>query len=298
MTNRARSADHVQAANDALGYLIHLNMLVGSVNADLPAAFAFSADSASRQGRRRGRAAQDSPASDDEHGRIRVDLANQASIWNVADDFWRVVGWAFNCSVQYPARWERWKLWLRFMLDVLEDDLEACITKAKVEENSGGQAARDIIMSGSLLARYLVVTGDGRTGKRRVMRAILPDGSNKSIAEFGEIWKNETKEIKPSKDQEDSRRKRLNVNEGEFGDYMDLDDEGDDGEQHPLTNSVPSVRRSGRKASKIEESVSDEESVSASGPRSSDFGGAESILLRQRFLALVSPLGSFDSFSD
>ena len=49
-------------------------------------------------------------------------LGNEESLWSRADDFWHAVGWAFNCSVRYPGRWERWRIWLELMCDVLQDD--------------------------------------------------------------------------------------------------------------------------------------------------------------------------------
>lgn len=288
MSNRALSPDHVQAANDALLFLGQLNCLVGPSASNFHSAFAFTSSSSPRSGRRRVRVdADDSPASYDEHYRLRVSLANDASIWSSADDLWCVVGWAFNCSVRHPSRWDRWKLWLNLILDILEDDLEACIIASKAVPQD--QAALETILSSSLLATYLSVASDSRTGKRRVMRAILADGGSKSMAEFGEIWKNETKEIKrPSGHGEDERR-QLDLREGQFGDYMDLDEDLDDIDEQLPSTCVSSKRRSVRRRTTSDTvgSGSDEDSLPEERYGKGDFGGTESILLRQRFMTLV-----------
>ena len=49
-------------------------------------------------------------------------ISDADSVWQRAEDFWHVVGWAFRCSVLHPERWERWQIWLQFMCNVLEDD--------------------------------------------------------------------------------------------------------------------------------------------------------------------------------
>lgn len=282
MTNRAPSPDQIEAADEALFYLDHLNALVGPFNAGFSKAFHFSsASSSSRQDRRRARAAShDSAESGDEDGKIQVALANHSSLWNQAEDFWHVVGWAFNCSIRHPKRWDRWKLWLPFMLDVLEDDLEERLAASRVKAEQGRSP-----VAASLLAQYLVNVGDGRAGKRRVMRAILADGSKKSLAEFPEVWKNETKDKHPPKDNHIPRTKKLDFDQGDFGDYMDVDMEDDDHVHDTGPQSTPG--RSTRKRRNSSTPMSDEESAPPAQSTPEDFGGMDSVLLRQRFMALV-----------
>jgi hypothetical protein len=132
------------------------------------------------------------------------------------EDIWPIVGWAFNCSIVWKKRWARWKLWLEFFLDVLESDWEE---RSRLTRNDG--AANHL--TDSMAARVLQ-TEDGRTGRRRFMRAIMADGSEKALNEFGEVWKNETKERK--KTAEDMKNKRtLNIEENLWGDYDAAEDE-------------------------------------------------------------------------
>lgn len=287
LTTRAVTADQSQAANDALYYLNQLNGLAGPLNAQFHTAFQFASANPARQGRRRARPREDELVEAEEQAsRVQIALANESSIWNQAEDFWHVVGWAFNCSVHEPKRWARWKLWLDFMIEVLHRDLDAKVAEAETEAKSGGKLRGEAVMAEALLSKYLVASGEGRTGKRRVLRAILADGGKKSLAEFGKIWKNETKEKKESEESYVSQRARLNFDEGDYGDYMDVDEDEDEEEsQEPSGQSTTFRHRSSRQRAGSP--------TSANGPPPKEsggieqFGGMDSILLRQRFVALV-----------
>lgn len=295
MTNRASSPEKVQSADEALYLLNHINALVGPTNANLSTAFRFaSVASHSRSVRRRPSAHVDeSAASDEDDGRINLRFANETAVWSKAEDFWQVVGWAFNCSVRHSKRWDRWKVWLDFMLHVLEDDLEekAVASKTKLEEVKESNSDSEEFLADSLIARYLQTRDEGRTGKRRIMRAVLANGSKRDLGEFGEIWKDETKERKPPKDIHVSKRKKLNVDDGDFGDYMEVDDDDKDSDEmdslrQPRSSTRQSTRKRGRPA-KSETPESEEEDAPLDEDAASDYGGHESIVLRQRFMALV-----------
>src|SRR5699024_5024712 len=81
-----------------------------------------------RWGRRPGYAgdnASDSDMSDGEgrdHDRLRGRMANEGSVWCRGQDFWSTVGWAFNTATLHPHRWRYWRVWLEYMIDVLEAD--------------------------------------------------------------------------------------------------------------------------------------------------------------------------------
>lgn len=291
MTNRASSPEKVQAADEALYLLDHINALVGPTNANLGTSFKFTSNSShSRPVRRRiSTHIDDAAAPDDDDGKINLRFANDAAIWSKAEDFWQVVGWAFNCSVRHPKRWDRWKLWLDFMLHVLGDDLEERVA-ASDAEGSDGTSDSKAILADSMMAKYLQTRDEGRTGKRRIMRAILANGSKRDSGEFGEIWKDETKERKPPKETHVSKRKKLNLDDGDFGDYMDVDDddEGSD-ETDSLRQARSSTRQSNRKRGRAKSGTpeSEEENVPLDENAAGDYGGHESIILRQRFMALV-----------
>ena len=295
-TTRAAPSEANRAANEALRLLCQVNSAVGPVNADFATAFAFSSSSKGRlRSWKVSAKVTNSAPRELDGGAINTEIASGGSIWQRAEDFWHVVGWAFNCSVAWKNRWERWELWLSFMLDVLNDEFDERLKKAK--ETEDGHDAQDLLKE-SLILQYLSSCGN-RTARRRIMRAIFADGDSKCMNEFKEIFKNETKERKKKETSTVERTtKKLNIDEGEFADYVD-DDEDDDEvmedvdtrptEDQPLTP----VDAGARRVSIITiGSSSDESEWSGSGANIGvdRLGDMDSILLRQRFLALVSLL--------
>lgn len=162
-----------------------------------------------------------------------------------------MVGWAFNCSVRYPKRWRYWKVWLDFMLDVLDADW-----------NERKTTGTDSGVQNSLLVRYLAEAAGRSSAMKRVVRSAFADGSDESLKEFPEVFSNETRELKVQNGQ---KRKREDPTDREFGNY--LDSEGDS----ELTDQVSQ----------------DEDDIPEIDPW---IGGPESILLRQRLINLVSHL--------
>ena len=285
MTNRALSPEQVRAADEALSYLDHLLALVGPSNSKFTIAFSFSHLASPRAGRQRGPVNQDDELEmDDGHGNLHVGLANHSSIWNQAKDFWHVVGWAFNCSTRYPSRWDRWKLWLDFILRVMEDDLKQWQATSGTDQSK--DSASGLAIESTLLAHYLASAGENQSEKRRVMKAIFANGSKKSLAEFGEVWKNETQERKKREETFVSKRRRLDFDAGDFGDYMDIDEEEDEHEER-TAQPTTSMRRSVRKRLNSPPAVSDYNAGHNDDGARQDLGGTSSISLRQRFVALV-----------
>lgn len=173
------------------------------------------------------------------------------------------------------------------MLDAIEDDLDERISAAKPLKDDGKEAAANTLLSESLIAQYCLSVGDGRAGKRRVMRAILANGCKKNLDEFREIWKNETKPPKEKKMEEMMPRKKIDFDKDEYADYMDMDESEEEEEDLPsaprASNSARQSRKRGRPSSATPDPDTDNEySVS------SDYGGYEAVRLRQRLIALVS----------
>ena len=270
LTTRASTRDRLQASNNALVYLRTINRLVGPCNADFDTAFAFATSGGGRRGpsqrQRSGR--QDSPEHEGDVDAISSEYATSGSVWAKAEDFWHVVGWAFNCSVVHANRWARWKLWLGFMLDVLEDDWK------ERERRSRGGGDSDEILKASLIAAYLPSELSRYGGKRRVVRAIFADGSVKSLNEFKEVFRNETRERGSG-----VKRKRgpqVNVDEENYGDYVDSED--DEGLMIGLGRAT---------ASPDHDETASAERVESGTDESVTHGDLESLLLRQRLLSLV-----------
>ncbi|KAI9881584.1 MAG: hypothetical protein M1830_000148 [Pleopsidium flavum] len=273
LTTRARSPERLQTSNIALRLLRHTNKLVGPLNGDFDTAFAFTYFNTSRRGGNgRRRTADDySPSSGDDPDIINSEIANSGSVWARAEDFWQVVGWAFNCSVMYPKRWERWKLWLEFIIDVLEDDwVERENVSVETEKNPESSMER------SLIAKYLQLEGGKMGGNRRVVRAVFADGGAKAMNEFTEVFKNETKTRKKDDGGLKKREAKVDVEEEIFGDYLEDDDDDEEDVEDDTETSEPVVN---------DENFNTDENV-ANGAES--LGGMDSLILRQRLLALLS----------
>ena len=182
------------------------------------------------------------------------------------------------------------------MLDVLTDGLEAQTPDAMKAYQSGGTRAVDALLKDALFAQYLSPIGQGRNNKRRLMRAIFANGNQKSLAEFGEIWRHETKPPKQKEEEPARKRRKLDLENGDFGDYFDESDEESPASSVRRSRSVTAFSASHKsRAPSANEDDSDEDTLdakssyaSASPPGTKAFGGMESISLRQRLLALLT----------
>lgn len=268
LTTRAKTLERTQASNLALRYLRLVLKHVGTVNGNLKEAFTFnSLSSTSRRGGNGRRRTTDEgvPNNADDIEGIDTELANVESLWARAEDFWQVVGWCFNCSLLHKRRWERWNAWLSYMLDVLEADWD-------VRESGEGDGSREK----SLIMKYINpgVTTAGK--QRKILRAIFADGRTKSVAEFSEVWQNETKELKKDADVK-KVEKKIDIEADSYGDYMqdeddeDLEDSSEDrpSSPEPISESRDSIPN-----------VAD------------DLGGMDSVNLRLRLLSLLSKVSA------
>ncbi|KAF2840238.1 hypothetical protein M501DRAFT_1002552 [Patellaria atrata CBS 101060] len=268
-TTRALSPERSNASNIALQTLATINKVVGAINTHTSTAFAFSKGNSARRGggKRRGVTARSDSSEDDPNERVIVSkLATEESIFANAEDFWHIVGWAFNCSIIWPKRWERWKMWIEYMLDVMEADWNE-----RFSENKKSKPEKDKSLEQSLAALYLR-EGQHRHFQKRIFRAILADGDAKFLNEFGEVFHNETKERKVKQTKKPTPSKGVNFEEGNLGDYGNEDDDDD------LMEDVPSARETKSPSSELQ------------SPGIAAYGGIESILLRQRILAFLSKI--------
>ncbi|KAL8951650.1 MAG: hypothetical protein Q9222_002378 [Ikaeria aurantiellina] len=266
-TTRAQSDDRLQASILAFKYLRLVLSLVGPINGSLQDAFAFSTvETSSRRGAARRRNTGDdlSPTKEDHH-HISGDLANTASIWNKALDFWHVVGWAFNCSVLHKRRWERWQHWLQIMIDALKTDWDLRARMHEEDQSNGSDPREE-----SIIMRYLDSSNASARPERRILRAIFADGSSKYTGEFPEVWRNETKERKKDADVKKTEAK-IDIEADQWGDYMHDSSSSSDLEDAPPPASVLDLAPA--------TSVSD---ISA------PLGGPEAFTLRLQILSLLS----------
>lgn len=293
-TTRTTSKEKQTAADDALRYLCHVNSLTSADASGLTKALQFRVGDSSRSKRARTRHSGDI-SSDDEHedpGRIRSNYAKKDSLFANAEDFWAVVGWAFNCSVAHRNRWDRWRLWLEFVLDVLEDDLDSRHRQARESPQD-----RDDVLSKSLLSHYLAPFVDqGRNSKRRIMRAILADGTQTSLNQFPAVFTNETLPPKVKQDTKLGAKRSLDLDQGDFGDYFDSDSDSNTTPGPQQKSGRTSTRHSSTNLSRQDSpaSPSTPQPPTTSKPSSplSSHGGSESLHLRLRLLALLTTISS------
>ena len=292
LNTKAKRPDLLAASNLAFQYLNALKKTVGPCNASLAEAFAFNhAYSSSRRAGSsisRRKQVDLSPHSRlDFEDAIHTDLAQFASIFSCADDFWTAIGFAFNCSVvpAYKKRWERWKLWLEYMISVLEDDWAMVETEDEESDSKEG-------MKESLLAKYVSI----KAGERRIMRAIFADGSSKRLNEFPELWKGECRERRANNGATPGPKKKakVDIEEAECGEYMLSSPSSSDEEDLDTSEDLPT---SPPQTASAQTSITATSKLSAFPP-SIELGPPSAITLRMRLVALLSSLSSSipDSF--
>ncbi|KAL9610867.1 MAG: hypothetical protein Q9167_004441 [Letrouitia subvulpina] len=278
LTTRAKSEDRLHAANLALKYLRLVLKLIGPVNGNLRDAFTFwSVGNSSRRGGsgRRKTTGDGTTPNNDCFDNNNSDLIYAESLWARAEDFWQVLGWALNCSAIHRKRWERWALFLELMLDVLEADWTL---KASEALRRNEQCAEDEDPRKQCIVTQYVSSESVSTGReRKILRAIFADGKAKSVGEFTEIWRNETKERKKETDLKKVEAK-IDIEADNWGDYMHNEEESE------LEDSA-----SNRSLSPPLEAVT---SASSMPKTAAALGGMRSVALRLRLLALLSTVSA------
>ncbi|GKT52058.1 uncharacterized protein ColSpa_12239 [Colletotrichum spaethianum] len=235
-TTRAAGSDRLEIGSQTLGYLRNLLAIVGPVNAGFKDAFQFHGIQYGR--RNRYHEEEDDDLDGDQITNNK--LAGEDSIWQRAQDFWAVVGWAFNCSRIHPHRWRFWKVWLEFMLDVLETDL---YERKRMDEDalaSSDEPQEWTNMSESILVMYIrQKTDSGRGALRMILQAVFADGSTSSMAKFPEVFSKETKGL-ASDDKKRKRTATLDIDNDQFGDYFN-----DPTDSEPSDTGTPATQAEG-----------------------------------------------------
>jgi hypothetical protein len=218
-----------------------------------------------------------------EDRQVHNPYAQEQSLFRNADDFWSVVGWSLNCSTRHPHRWSVWRPWLEVMLSILEDDMTH--SKITIEGEAGFQNA--------LILQYITGAGGRQINLRRIMRAIFADGSTQSLAEFPEIWRNETRLPKQDSQEKSQKRKQLDIENDEFADYFDTGSDADSTGDPDSSNALSNF---------LAEDLQDEQETSIDSKKNTSSGatvaktttwpdGADpTIVLRLRLLAQLSAL--------
>jgi hypothetical protein len=266
ITTKTHSKEIKKGSDAALRYLRCVHTTIdGPAYATIRQAFSFPEERARRRApAHRSAAASLSPGPGDDVEHIAGDAAIAESVWTRAEDFWQIVGWAFNCSVSHKKRWDRWKLWLGVMLDFLGADWEFCVQRSKIEDMYSENIIQD-----SLLWHYIVGHSGSvnRGSRRRMVKAILATASVESLKDYPEIWERETDAPKRKKD--DEQFGDVNFETGDMAGY-DSDEEMQDAAED-ISNGK----------------LSDDESLGEVRDTVKQLGGMQAVELRHRLIALV-----------
>ncbi|KAK8124454.1 uncharacterized protein PG998_000213 [Apiospora kogelbergensis] len=200
-TNRPKEETWPETANNSLAYLRCLLQTVGPINARFKEAFRFGTGPSRYYRGGSSTSDSDNELLEDTWGDAPMEGKYfKDSVWRNGQDFFGVVGWAFNCSQLYPNRWHYWQPWLEFMFDVVEADLHERLRLDNEADNAGGK---------------------GRSGGLKwIMKALFADGSKGSSSVFQEMWHNEHKGIS-KKAINKRKRTQVNLEKGEYGAWLD-----------------------------------------------------------------------------
>ena len=115
-------------------------------------------------------------------------------------------------------------MWLECVLGFLEDDWNVRSDEERED---------------SLIINYLDAENRNINDKR-VVRAVFADGGTRSLAEFKEIWNNETKERKRGDEAEAIKKAavKINIEEGDYGDFLQSSDD-DEKDEPPSSDPTP-----------------------------------------------------------
>ncbi|KAK4947849.1 hypothetical protein LTR10_013357 [Elasticomyces elasticus] len=309
-TTRTHSREKWDQANAALRLLRLVHKTVGPVNADFAEAFSFRKYDF-RSSRHGGGGVrfddEDDEASgnDDlgEHGsNLNTPYSGIQSLWAGAEDFWQLVGWAFNCACLpgiHAARWTHYRLLLEFLVDVLETDwhLRNAGSNPSPEEN--------------LIWQYIELAAGGHARARRIVRSIFADGSTRSTSEFRPIFVHELKEPVAHDAKIKKREVDVDIENEIYGDYLanddsDLSDDADGASTGTGVSGRPSKRLrtrtgtrtpSARSSNNSLRSDYDNDGDAAMSSSTTALGDPSCVNLRLRLLRLLTHISSHPSLT-
>ena len=314
-TTRTNEREKWNQANTALRLLKLVHSLVGPIHANFNLAFSFRKFDFRFSRRKDAReddcagGINDSASGDND---LNTTYARSHSLWTRTEDFWRLVGWSFNCACLpgvYAARWAQDRLLLEFILDVLETDWHIRTTG----DNPSPEE--------SLLWQYIELSSGGHARQRRILRAIFADGSARSLSEFHEIFAHELEQPKQENDgavKKLEKQDHVNIDEDEYGDYLGHDDDdvsdrgGDDGDTMSTGTGRPGKRirrirtpssrgltpRSSTGSLRSGYSSNDEGQASSCSSTAQTLGDKTSLTLRLRLLRLLTYVSAHDTLTD
>ncbi|KAA8905983.1 hypothetical protein FN846DRAFT_949470 [Sphaerosporella brunnea] len=280
------------APHDAYICMRRIIEIIGPTNADVGAVWVFN--HGGRAERRRAKK-EHSPVSSGDN--LSGELANEESLFSRVEDLWGVVGWAFMCSTQHPARWTWWRNLLDCLLLALERDWVQ-----RVQSYDEGGHRFDSVLRESMIVKLLPDT-QGTGGYRRMIRAILATGTGSGANEFHMVWDDELLPRRP-------KSKTLGNLGGLMAKYDDDDDDNDDfNRKKPGEGAKKTTKKKKQVVKKPVEEDEDSDSVEDEDIQMEDaedigeasigreWGGIQAIQLRTRFLSLIADVSTREQYT-
>ncbi|KPI45024.1 uncharacterized protein AB675_2879 [Cyphellophora attinorum] len=203
----------------------------------------------------------------------RHQYAGTNNLFNRADDFWALIGWAFNCAClpdMYAERWKYYEPLLDLLIQILEIDYVYCHAKEAWED--------------SLLWSYVELASGGYGKSRRIFRAIFASGTTRDLNEFREIF---NKELKRPKVKEEIADRKIDLDNDEFADYDSSSDEFSE------TEDTRPNKRARRTRSARSSTVSLHSAYEAdASSTAATLGSPTALRLRTRLLRLLAALAT------
>lgn len=194
-----------------------------------------------------GRRRSDSPSTSESDLECR--FANEHSIWRRAPDFWATLGWAFRCAAAHPHRWRHWKVWLDYLIEVLELDWDERLEKDEENDDKNYTMLKE-----SLFAIYLDdLRRDRKKPEKETLRALMAfaDDDQSDNTVYREVFERELA-INTSKNKRKRAETIVDLENDQFGDYLDswADDVASESDSSlpgsPTPRSQPKPRGRGR----------------------------------------------------
>jgi hypothetical protein len=196
-----------------------------------------------------------------------------------AEDFWTIVGWAFNCAClpdMHAARWAYYEPFLSLMLDILDADFY--------------HRAKEDTLDDSLLWSYIELASGSHGRSRRIIRAIFADGTTKCLNEFREIF---SKELDPPKKAEEKPDTKFDL-DAEQIDLAAYDlSSGDVSEDEARPQKRVRTRTRTPSARTSTESLREDYIAS----HSATLGPPAALRLRARFIRLLAEVVNYPSLT-
>jgi len=162
------------------------------------------------------------------------------------------------------------------MLDVIETDWndvlnihnDECMEEKPVDTEAMGEKFQNRI-----LIQYLSEGARSSTALRRIVKSIFADGSVEALKAYPEVFKDETREANAKTGTKRKREVKLNLDEDDYGDYLQNEDDED---------NTPAPSQSEVSSSSTTEDSSNAQSATSIAE------DPEAVTIRLRLLAFVS----------